>query len=618
MINTNAFTVSIDPNGSGIGEDNSIHQTSPAWVLTFLRWQVRDTLRTNNQTDINYSTVSQPLVVENDCIGVNVSDAKATLTPSLNASLLITDVNYETALAPGDFVFVNMLNWESDARRVADNARNLQPINGADDGFKGLFKIQSVRKALVTDPESGTKMYAVKITGYAFTEFNNTIYFNPYLIDKSENNIILFQSLIGDDWRLLATQKGLTDVQSLITALIQSFIGTGISDTGTKDVIQDVKSLNPHFFMPKAVGNLLGVDGLVSAKDSYNYLFGIQQYSASTTQSLAQGMNPTGISAKATDTSRFINTPNKVDGRVIGPMEYWNQVKVWSILNQFLNSPLNEMYTCFRISPNGRVMPTLVLRQIPFTTTDFDAGNYNVTRFMNLPRWNIDAALALSFDLGRDEAARINFVQYFGRSTLGPDGYSISEEIANKNYLYDSDDVLRNGLRPYVVSTQFDEPGSDSQKTAFRSPGWAKIVGDALIGGHLKMSGTINFVGIVDPVAVGDNLEFDGVVYHIEQMSHSCVQNQNGKKTFRTTITVSNGVSINSGADGVKYTEMNFSGGYASRKNDYNNEQLLPGVSESQDVKYRPTTPDVPQDSSNSTSFIQPDANVSITESEGE
>lgn len=614
-VNKTAFTKYIAPNASGLNENGAVHQTSPAWVLTFLRWEVRDTLRTKPTTDLNYSTIaSKPLVVENDCIQVSVSDSKAVLTPSMTATLLITDINYETEVAPGDFVFVNMLNWERDSRRVADRARAMKSINGINDGFKGFFKVQSVRKSLVTDPQSGVKSYAIKITGFAFTEFNNSIYFNPYLIDKSDQNLLLFQSLLNVDWTAIQSDKGLNQIQQLMKALIQCFIGTGFTDQGKKVNNTAITTANTHFYIPQGVGNLLGLQGLQSAKDAYNFLFGIQQYSNSQNQSLQQGMNPSGIPANATDTDRFMFVPGSpVEGVTVTKPEYWNQNKAWSILNQFTNAPLNELYTCFRVSPNGSIMPTMVFRQIPFTTDNFQTNSsFPVTKFMNLPRWNIDPALAFSFDLGKDEIARINFVQYFGRSVNGPAGYDISDEVARQNYLYDQDDVNRNGLRPYVVTSEFDRAPDGSSQGDFRSPGWAKIVGDALIGGHLKMSGTITFVGIPEPIAVGDNLQFDNVVYHIEQVTHSCSISTNGdrvNKNFRTTVTLSNGMDIQNGTN-VVYAEMKYGGGYQDRTADYNSTQILPGVSESQDVVYRPATPDQPP--SGNQSFIEPNTNTSI------
>ena len=614
--NKTAYVYPIVPNASGSGETDGVHQTSPAWVLTFIRWEVRDTLRTLSTDGLDYSTIAtRPLVVENDCIQLSVSDSKSVLTPSMTATLVITDTNYETDIAPGDFVFVNMLNWESHARKLADKARAMQAINGPHDGFKGFFKVQSVRKALQTDPKTGTRYYAVKITGFAFTEFNNSIYFNPYLIDKSDQNLLLFTSLLNVDWAAIQSSKGLNQIQQLVKALIQCFVGTGFTDQGKKVQDATITTANTHFYMPQGVGNLLGLSGLQSAKDAYNYLFGIQSYSANQNQTPAQGMNPTGVPSNATDTDRFIFIPNSpVEGVTVTKPEYWNQNKAWSILNQFTNAPLNELYTCFRISPNGSIMPTMVFRQIPFTTDNFDAGSsYKVTRFMNLPRWQISPSLAFSFDLGRDEVARINFVQYFGRSVNGPAGYDISDEISKQNYLYDGNDVKRNGLRPYVVTSEFDRAPDGSVQGNFRAPGWAKIVGDALIGGHLKMSGTINFVGLPEPIAVGDNLEFDGVVYHIEQIMHTAVISPNGEKTFRTTVTVSNGMSILNGSD-VVYSEMEYSSAYSKRVSDYKNAHILPGVSEAQDIVERSVSPE-PSAPKKNTSFVQPDTNTDIDSS---
>lgn len=598
MADNRAFTKKIDPVGSGAGEDNSVHQVSPAWVLTFVRWENRDTQRILTTPS---TAVRDPLVVENDCLSVTVTSAKGTLTPSMSATLVMTDTNYETSIAPGDFVFVNMLNWDKDARDVANRARAKQAINGPHDGFKGVFKVQGVRRVLTTDPNTGTKIVLFKIDGFAFTEFNNTIYFNPYLIDPNQDpkNQLLFASFIGNNWQALVNDKGLTNVQDIIAVLIQSFIGTGITDQGRLEKNGTVKSPNVHFFIPELVGSLLGVRGAKAAKDVFNYLFGVQRYAAGSASSLASGMNPSGLYEKF---DRFFYTPVACDGSSLLKPEYWNQVKTWSILNQYTNSPLNELYTCFRISPNGNVMPTVVFRQIPFTNEDY-AGDGAVTKFLNLPRWKINPALIMEQDIGRDESARVNFVQYFGRSTLGAQGADIAQQIAQINFVYDVNDVQRSGLRPYIVTTQFDDPTSVNKD--YRSPRWARIVGDAVIGGHLKLNGTILAAGIIDPIAVGDNLEFDGIVYHIEQVAHTAsISMQDGRRVFRTSISLSSGVSISSSDKGTRYAEMTYTNADDLRKNDYANNKILPGVSESQDVVYRPISVDQPATPSNP--FPQP------------
>lgn len=598
MSDSRAFTQIIDPIGSGEGEHNSIHQVSPTWVVTFVRWENRDTERVTN---VPSTSVRDPLVVENDCVAVTTTGSKGTLTPSVTALLKMTDVNYETSVAPGDFMFVNMLNWPSDARRVADNARSKIAINGVSDGFKGVFKVQGVRKVLTTDPNTGDRILLFRINGFAFTEFNNTIYFNPYLIDPNQDpkNQLLFASYIGKDWAALVNDKGFTNVQDIIAVLIQSFIGTGVNDNGRLDKNGIVRTPNVHYYIPELVGRLLGVRAAKAAKDVYNYLFGVQKYGGGSVADISVGMNPIGLNQQY---DRFYYTPTPCDGSSLLKPEYWNQVKAWSIINQYTNSPLNELYTCFRVSPNGDIMPTVVFRQIPFTNEDY-TGPGAVTKFLNLPRWKINPALITDLDLGRDEAARVNFVQYFGRSTLGAEGADIAQQIAQINYVYDINDVQRSGLRPYIVTTQFDDP--TTVKKDYRSPTWAKIVADTVIGGHLKMNGTMTTAGIVGPIAIGDNLEFNGVVYHIEQITHSCsITGQDGNRIFRTTLNLSSGISISSSANGTRYDEMTYTGAQELRENDYKNNKILPGVSESQDVVYRPDNLDLPLSKNNP--FPQP------------
>lgn len=601
---TRAFTHYINPEGSGgFSEDFSVHQTSPAWVLTFVRWQNRDTFRTSGTAEVSTLAVRDPEVVENDCLQVSVNVGKGNLTPSMNATLVMTDKNYVADVAPGDFVIVNMLNWEKDARRVADAARAGKPINGPNDGFKGVFKVQGSRRVVSVDPNTGTKIVLFKINGFAFTEYNNTIYFNPYLIDPNQDpkNQLLFASFIGRDWANLINGKGLTNVQDVIATLIQSFIGAGITNEGRFEKNGTLKSPNVHFFIPELVGKLLGVSGAKAAKDIYVHIFGIQQYLTGSSLTLAAGMNPNGGKMNQ-KFNRIYYTQTPCGGDTFLKPEYWNQIKTWAILNQYTNAPLNELFTCFRISPTGSVMPTVVFRQIPFTSEDFKS-NLAVTKFLNLPRWNVDPALILEQDIGRDESARINFVQYFGKSTVSVNGADIAMEIARGNYSYDIDDVQRSGLRPYVVTTQFDEPTTTNKE--YRSPGWAKIVGDCLIGGHLKMNGSITCAGIVDPIAVGDNLELDSIVYHIEQVAHNAsISVQDGRKIFRTQISLSSGVSVDSSSKGTRYAEMKNPGAYAKRLEDASGEAILPGVTENQDTVYRKNSLDEPP--AGNKSFQQP------------
>lgn len=619
MADTRAYVYSIDPDpaygSSAPDENNYVNQTSPSWLLTFVRWRYRDTLRIADIAKVNQSNaqsqlvdlkaVEQTLVVRNDCISVSVTCNKGSYTPNMEATLVQTNVDYLTEICPGDFVFVNMLNWESDAENVAVRADTAKSaINNIDDGFKGFFKVQSVRRTVaVINPQTGAKGVIVRITGFAFTEFNNAIYFNQS-VALQQSGYLTFSSQISQTWAQLISQNNPFSLRVLIQLLTQSFLGTGIPGSAIATIpgntpadIQTVSQTpNDRFFMPAMVGTLLGVPGVGYAVDTYNFLFGLQNYSNTNANAPTYtGLNPTGLQQQSG--SRFWFTPDDCPGSSILKPEYWDQVKTWDILTQYTNRPVNEFFSCFRVAPySNNVMPTVVFRQIPFTNEDFattigNQGSVNIpktTRFMTLPRWKINPSLVISEDIGRDEAARINYVQIFAKCLLGAGGTDYTQETIKQNFVQDINDIQRSGLRPAVMSSLFDMLPAVSVDT-YNSPFWAKIVGDALIGGQLKYNGTLVCAGIVDPIAVGDNVQYNGIVYHIEQVTHKCdINPATGVKSFRTIISLSNGLDLHSSAQyGTIYPGMKYGNAYAERISDNKHAQILPGVSESQDIPQR-------------------------------
>jgi hypothetical protein len=70
-----------------------------------------------------------------------------------------------------------------------------------------------------------------------------------------------------------------------------------------------------------------------------------------------------------------------------------------------------------------------------------------------------------------------------------------------------------------------------------------ECIADFMMGSHLTLNGTITLVGVDRPICEGDNLEWDGVVYHIETVSHVCqIDPMSGRRMFSTTLSVTNGM----------------------------------------------------------------------------
>lgn len=623
-----AYTKSISTNSP------DSHQTSPGYVLTFVRLENRDTVNYK----LDSQTTRKPLVVVNDAVSINIQYSKSNPIPTLSCILKQGDLNYITAIAPGDYVLANMVNWEKDAMDIRKKAEDEKPINLINDGFKGLFKILDVNMALSVAP-SGEKLYQVQVTARGFDEFNNILYFNPALPEAlSGSNGYLGLNSFHNFAPLIKRKNKQGNVQEIIKEIINRTIGQGFDEftkSGTK--------LNqiPAYQIPQAVGNLLGISNAQYVSNINKYYLGIWPEQAadfasffSSTNSIKSTNTKTevpmaspapgtpGLSNDAENQAKssssevsktsFYQTGIALQGSRTFAFEDFQYVRAWSLLTDYSNSSLNESYTCFRISPDGRsVYPSVVVRQKPFNTPHFEnfidknppkpSGLIPHTPFLSLPAWKISPDLILNLNIGRSDAGRINFVIVSTKSQSIEPNFNEAAQIAMGNFVEDKRDIVRNGRKPYPVTCYFD---SASAEIPAKSREWALLIADWLFNGHLKLNGSMQTLGIQEPICVGDNLEFDGVIYHIETINHNMSISPEGVKSFRTNLTLSMGIDKNSGKEIPVYGEMENQDSYYKRMEDAHKEKVLPGFSDTQDLPERSGGEEV-YNSSNS-SFTNP------------
>ena len=576
------------------------HQVSPGYMLTFIRFSNRDTF--------NYTTppeeVRRPLVVYNDAVSVTVANSKQGVTASMSATLKAGDINYATAISAGDYVFVNMVDWDDKVSIIDGFGQDVQPnslrsraisgqaINKYKDGFKGVFKVQKVSKVLRTDPATGTKVYYFNVQAFGFTELNTVIYYDPQIYGRLGGNLRLFMQQFNKWWD--GNLKKNFNIQKVIPTLINALLGQGRKDPNNKVPAAPIT----HFKLPTTVGSLLGIKGSsLHAIDMYNFYLGVWGSSkGGSSIPPHKGFNPNIKNGDGLPKNYFI-TKTKLQGNKVVDAEYWNNVKIWSIINKYSNSLINEMYTTFKVNPNGSVMPSLIIRQKPFSSDHFNSphqekdkegsqnSNYILSKYMELPRWSLNPSLVYDFDLGKDEAARINFVQVYTRTVAANDARNRARQAGTGNFTFDREDIHRHGLKPFLATADYDYPEKASNK-ATKGKEWAELVSDWVINGHLREAGTITCQGIEEPISVGDNLEFNGIIYHIESVTHNVsIQPITGKKSFRTNLTVSFGTDPRSDSARPVYAEMEHTDSYKERLEDYENgERILPGFSDTQHI----------------------------------
>jgi hypothetical protein len=524
----------VDPSGSGI---NSL---SAAWVMCFVRFKVLSTYsraegKSRSLDGSDVALERAPLVVTTDCTSVNVTASKGSHLKQLVATLA-GEVDYLAEVVPGDWVLCWMLQDEGAAADLASRIRAGEQCNGWLDGLKFVGRVYSRRRHASVDGASGIRRVRYSVQGSGFAEFDSGVFWDPYL-SISEPTINTWLGRLGVAVDKFLAEDGI-DVNRAIPNLVELLFGSGIvqraASPSGEDALQVVSGLTsggdeaPYaYVVPPTVGALLGSTqrskgtGVFAYADVLRALYGRQVYDQGTNGPPWGQFLPSGLEPMM---GRFLPEPLQLSGK-----------PVWSVLEQYLNPSVNEMYTCLRADFDGHVYPTLVVRQLPFSTGLLDADEK--TTFLSLPRWSLPESLVFDSDLGSSDAMRFNFELLTGQAIAQAQPNIVTYARVNSPAIRDDQDIRRSGLRPDIATVAV---GIYEQQ---RGPDkWMKLRADMLMGQHLALSGTISCVGIQEPIAEGDNIEYGGVVLHIESVTHTCSVTPDGKRGFMTTLQVSHGV----------------------------------------------------------------------------
>ena len=581
-------------------------QTSPDWCLAVYRLGQPVTYSRSAKASFIQDVVTGafergdgPLILRNDILSITTIRPKGSHTKNLNA-VIKSNINYlsSTNILPGDWVLAWHCNSSEDINNIV---KSLQPgsggmANGFHSGFKFLGRVHSIRKKISVD-QGGRRTTVYNLQCIGFEELDTQFFYNLYLASNasqlSSSNIPLFLNQIGLDvvklWGELAEKAGEAqdNVPDLIEGLIDAIIGSGInresanaplsqaytnigdkgikndqiSDDGRKAYITPPLDSAPFsYIVPVSVAKTLGRNvyekgkkGVFGYSDLLETIIGVQQYGDySQNADIVEKMYP------KLDPS--INPKNSRKRCAVGlkgtylpiPASFVN-MPLWNIFEQFLNGAINDIYTCLRPSfngggsANGAILPTIVVRQIPFSTESIsEDDSFPLTRFLSLPRWKIDPCMVMDLDIGRSNGTRWNMWQVIGNAPASAvKGQQLAaNQLVRKPPIFDTTDIARSGIR--VNSQIVNCALSDIQRP--NAP-WLEAIADWSAGSHLTLNGTVQCVGIQSPIAEGDNVEFEGVAYQIESITDICSINPDGIKTWKTVLSLSNGMPIDQNTD---------------------------------------------------------------------
>lgn len=569
-----AFTYSLKPRGG------DIHDVAPYWFAAFIRFDRRDTFTRANMssTPQNSSAVSvmdgikeqaEILIADGDCINWNVQSSKTSHVSGCSLTLVNGEVNYVAELASGDWMGFWVFDNKQDFLRVRDLVRNRKSCNGFLDGLKFVGRVDSVRRVKARSP-SGALTTSYSVSGMGFGEFDSHIYYSNYFKAKYGNDALLWMIDFGgsaNNLLLGATRhKGLISSQEVMPKLLRICLGMdqpkdgGNTSVDSQLVAEDYQdkqqqnialhgTVNKGYLVPPTVGDWLGaesqVKGALSYVDILRTYIGIQSYSGGTGEREDAGLITNFVPNYREKQQNVYLMNEDLTGEYRVLTMHFDNRSVWSILQTYVNEPIDEMYTCMRVDPNGKIMPSLVVRQNPLSTKWYaENGKWKVTAFTDLPRWKLSTDLVTSEDVGRGNALRFNYVHLLGQDMTGSNPDNGVVNFVRTPPIVDPTDINRSGLR--MFERQLSANVNEGQYNNDTSPGakWQEIMADILMGSHLKYSGTIVCKGIQEPICEGDNLEYDDVIYHIERVVHSGQIAPFGGKDFTTTIYVTNGLPL--------------------------------------------------------------------------
>lgn len=572
------------------GQDDSneyvpdVVSVTAEWVVAIVRLKYPMTYRRKDRASFStffpdaVTTRGKTLIITSDVLQMQVTNTKSNHITTASTTLASGEVNYLSEILPGDYMAVWMLQEKERADDLIQRIRDGKPCNKFMDGLKFFGKVQTIQKNLSITGD-GTRSVRYSLAGSGFAEFDATFYYNPHLAEAI-SGIGRWMGRITQSFNQLIRGKQI-DVNEAIPFFVDLLLGRGIpANLGRGNSSKALKSTaglegDYSYILPREFGALIGKTatskggGALAYADLIELQTGVQAYQRDRTISdyergLFEESNPDNYSNDKDKAVIFTpdgpasgsrrDTGTAMMGKFLITRPQLENSSVWSILNHYLNPACNEIYTCLRTNGDGKVVPTLVVRQLPFSSTLVNVP-FPVTKFLDLPRWKVHSAIVRGASIGRSDSLRFNFVHILGIMPGVAGGKSDLSGATVRNPPFRDDlDIARNGLRNYsaTIPCSFEDikvqTGPNGSTAASN---WMDLMADILMGQHLTLTGTLQLVGIQAPICVGDNLEWDGVIFHIESISHNCSITGDGKKTFSTSLSLSHGVRSNPGQDDI-------------------------------------------------------------------
>ena len=422
--NFKAPTVILSANSKDF--DNT-HQKSPSWVVAFASYENPSSLYSYTTKEKKANSFGMKngrgfQVVDNDCIQVQITNNKSSFGKHCSLTMRVGAQYYSNSVAPGDWVFVWMANYQDDVDNIIKLISQSNPtndggkLNNWDSGLKFIGRVIVVN-SMQSVSSNGNITLIQTIECQAFLEFASTVFhtnmssliagaiLNPippnsnskdakaqqaaaekesakrnYLISE----VLLSEKIPGLQEKMIKffnSKKAFASPDEMIAiyyALVFAVSKDKLNNNPNGDKIRatfsDAMRAPPQLKTVLNIGTQGDSQGILLWQ-CYKIYLGIQQYF--TDKSTNSGRNlqnpwekfaPT-ISKDASPPFYF--TPNRCTGKITYSPPPWDGRSAWNFLSMYVNDPINEMFTSLRCGRDNKITPTMTVREQPFGTNLF-------------------------------------------------------------------------------------------------------------------------------------------------------------------------------------------------------------------------------------------------------
>lgn len=490
-----------------------IHSTAPDAFVKFFCYE-----KDKTSNDMSLPMKIHELTVKKDIMSLSTSKSKS--GAGSFEMTLGSAVNFKSYISPGSWCMIHMSNHKLSGEETSE-------LNG---GLKMIGIVRSVKRQELLDTASGKRMVRYTVSGDDFHSiFNSQIYVNQTLADpENTDSRIIATAVLGS----LVAQNQM-DPGKLIKGLIDAIIGTGAFEVDP----QTNKSVQP----------------------SQKFRVGLPIKIPSELFKSIRGRSGSIFSDMV-----IRHVQNNLLGKTQWLANIGEQVSLWSLIQTYSNSILNECYTeilPFHDGKSARLVPSFVMRAIPFSSQRFDNSQImfskHNTKLLSdkkkkkereaqethqdpdtgksyyISRQIFENEI-MALSTGRSDSERFNFF-YVTPHILGDsktDNAFFISQFSMKD-ISDKTSQERYGLKPFISATQYATTDPASQALLMTN-----ICKDIWENAYLYENGSVQIPGVPNYIPVGTNITFAerGWIAHVENVSHSFGVGNEGHKQYRTSI----------------------------------------------------------------------------------